>query len=204
MSAGPRGAPGLPAGTGTDRRCPGCQACVDGWAGAVSPPGRERWAPHADAVVSQKSAKGLFWVETGQSPPWMVLPPYAGLGCSISAPRVPLRLPEPAFSIWLGVVACPIAPRAGGSAGGRRSCVGDRTDGDGTGGSTRRCPEGAVSSGSGWYEGTGAPRARSRRSGQGWGRCTGAEERCGEPGCRVGRQSRGLGRDPSLCGGWGR
>lgn len=70
---------------------------------------RTPWAPHADALVSQRSAKGLFWMETGQYPPWMVLPPYTGPGCSISAPRVPL--PPPCAlklllaSVWLGVVS---------------------------------------------------------------------------------------------------
>ena len=51
--------------------------------------------------------------------------------------------------------------------------------------------------------GTSAPLARSRRSGQGQGRCTGAEERCGELGCEVGRRSRGLGRDPAAVDGDG-
>lgn len=118
LERGPRGAPGLPAGTGTDRRCPGCQACVDGRAGAsaaaapstaaTSLPGERRtpWAPRADALVSRRSVKGLFWVETsGRSQPWMVLPPYAGPGSSTSAPRAPPPLPGPAFSVWLGVVA---------------------------------------------------------------------------------------------------
>lgn len=50
---------------------------------------------------------------------------------------------------------------------------------------------------------TGAPLARSRRSGRGWGRWTGAEERCGELGFEVGWRSCGLGRDPSAVDGDG-
>jgi len=70
-----------------------CSSCLP--AGAALGERRTPRAPCADALVSQRSEKGLFWVETGQSPPWMVLPPYAGLGCSISAPWAPLPLPLP-------------------------------------------------------------------------------------------------------------
>ena len=72
------------------------------------------------------------------------------------------------------------------------------------GGRTRRCPGERCAQDRGdtrAARGTGTPLAWSRRSGQGWGCCTGAEEKCGKLGREVGQQSCGLGRDPSAVDG---
>lgn len=167
---------GCPACTGTDPQCPGCQACVDSQAGAsasaaagtaaVSLPGQP-WGsiglPRLPGLMCW-SPKGLQRGSSG----WRPASPHHGwcfhLTLDLDAPSLllgrlfPYLYPESAFSIRLAggsrwqSLACPIAPHAGGSAGGRSCCVGDRTDGGGTGGDTE-VPRGVLCSGSGWYKG---------------------------------------------------